>query len=267
MARQIIESPPEAQTWLQDLGLPTVQRMLAWEQAQAELCLADVFGYHALQAGWSGVQALTGNRMPHRWLARMEFDAAMPEPDLAFDSRAWPWPAESLDLVVLPHTLERSGDPHACLREVERVLIPEGQVLITGLNPWSAWGWRQRRSQRRAPDMGPDDWPAQPIAPYRLRDWLHLLGFEIQTQRFAGWTPTWTSERWVQRMDWMEPFGRRWCPILGGVYLLVAAKRVPGVHPLAGKVWRKVPSRPAVVAPAARLQDPLRACSDPESPS
>lgn len=265
MARQIIESPPESQSWLQGLGAPAVRRLLAWERAQAEACLADVFGYHALQAGWSGLDALATNRMPHQWRARLEFEGALPLADLSFDSRAWPWPAESLDLVVLPHTLERSADPHACLREVERVLIPEGQVFITGINPWSAWGWRQRRSHRKSMAMGPQDWPAQPIAPQRLRDWLHLLGFEIQMQRYTGWTPTWQSERWVQRMEWLDDIGRRWCPILGGAYLILATKRVPGAHLLKGKAWRKVPSRAAMAAPAARCHEPARACSDTES--
>lgn len=266
MARQIIESPPVSPPWLRGLGAPTAQRLLAWEQAQAQNCLADVFGYHALQAGWSGLDALEHNRMPHRWRAGLEFDALAPAPALAFDSRAWPWPAESLDLVVLPHTLERSADAHACLREVERVLIPEGQVFITGLNPWSAWGWRLRRSLTRPAMADPGNDLVQMIAPYRLRDWLHLLGFEIQILRFAGWTPTWSSERWVQRMAWLDTLGRRWCPMLGGVYMVVASKRVPGGHLLPGKAWRKVPSRTALVAPAARLHDPARSCPDPESP-
>ena len=267
MARQIIESPSPPQPWLQALGEPTLQRLLAWEHQHAQDCLADVFGYHALQAGGVGFDALASNRMPHRWRAALEFEHQVPDADLGFDSRAWPWSAESLDLVVLPHTLERSADPHACLREVERVLIPEGQVFITGLNAWSAWGWRLRRSQAQALDLGPHDWPVQPIAPYRLRDWLHLLGFEIQLQRFAGWTPTWRSERWVQRMAWMDAVGQRWCPILGGVYLIIATKRVTGSHLLTGKAWRKVPSRAALVAPAARLHDPARACTDSESTS
>ena len=267
MARQIIESPPGPESWLGGLGAPSVERMLSWEQAQAEACLADVFGYHAVQAGWSGVDTLQGNRMPHRWRARMEFDGPAPPADLDFDSRAWPWPADALDLVVLPHTLERSADPHACLREVERVLIPEGQVFISGLNPWSLWGWRQRRHQNKVLASGPHHWPVQPIAPQRLRDWLHLLGFEIQLQRFAGWTPTWSSERWVQRMAWMDAVGRRWCPILGGVYLMLATKRVPGSRMQTGKAWRKAPSRATLVAPAARLRDPARSCNETESAS
>ena len=32
------------------------------------------------------------------------------------------------------------------LREVERVLVPEGRVVIFGLNPMSLWGLRQRRA-------------------------------------------------------------------------------------------------------------------------
>jgi SAM-dependent methyltransferase len=256
MARQIIESPLAVPPWLAALGEPTAQRLLAWGQSQADACLADVFGYHAVQAGWPGFDALRSNRMPHRWRARQEFDDESLAADVFFDSRAWPWAAESLDLVVLPHTLERSADPHACLREVERVLIAEGQVVITGINPWSFWGQKLRRQQARWAHDALAPWLVQPIAPHRLRDWLHLLGFEIQLQRYAGWTPTWRSERWVQRWSWLEAMGCRWCPVLGGVYLIVATKRVPGGRLLEGRAWRKVPSRSAMAAPAASIGAP-----------
>ena len=256
MARQIIKTPTTLPPWLQPLGDPTAQRLLDWGQAQADACLSDVFGYHALQAGWPGYDALRSNRMPHRWHAGQEFDQAAPAPDVAFDSRAWPWAAESLDLVVLPHTLERSADPHTCLREVERVLIAEGHVCIIGINPWSFWGrklWRHRA------------FSGQLIAPHRLRDWLQLLGFEVQMQRYAGWTPTWRTERWVQRWSWLDALGQRWWPILGGVYLIVATKRVSGARLLSGRTWRKVPSRSAFPAPAASLDAPVRAHPTPES--
>ena len=258
MASRIIKTPPTAAPWLQARGEPPAQRLLAWGQAQTDACLAAVFGYHAVQAGWPGFDALQTNRMPHRWLAQQEFDESLPSPDLSFDSRAWPWAAESLDLVVLPHTLERSADPHACLREVERVLIAEGHVCIVGINPWSLWGQSLRSQQRQAAQDGLAPWLVQPIAPHRLRDWLHLLGFEVQLQHFAGWTPTWRSERWVQRWSWLDAVGRRWCPVLGGVYLIVATKRVPGGRLLQGRTWRKVPSRSAVAAPAASIEAPMR---------
>jgi SAM-dependent methyltransferase len=254
----IIESKHSWGAWLTDLGPPVASRLLAWEQQQADALLADVFGYHAVQLGWPDLQALRNNRMPHRWMAQAEFEPDWPtsgagqacSPDVCLDSRAWPWPADSLDLVVLPHTLERSADPHACLREVERVLIPEGQVLITGLNPWSWWGVQQSRAQRRHGLHDPV--PPSLIAYRRLRDWLRLLGFEVQVSRFGGWTPALGSERWMQRLSWMDVAGERWWPILGGVYLLVATKRVPGGLLINGRRWRTVRSPAAATAPIAR---------------
>lgn len=237
-------------------------RLLAWEQAQADALLADVFGYHAVQLGCPALQALRNNRMPHRWQAQLEFEwpapgvvgalapglcPSAPGPDVWIDSRAWPWQADSLDLVVLPHTLELTSDPHACLREVERVLIPEGQVLITGLNPFSLWGLKAWQPAWRRSAGGPS-W----IAYRRLRDWLRLLGFEVQISRFGGWTPPLGSERWLQRLQWMDKAGERWWPILGGVYLLMATKRVPGGRLLGGRTWRKLRSPAAVTAPVAR---------------
>jgi SAM-dependent methyltransferase len=275
MDRSIIESQHRLPAWLTHLGQPAASRLLAWEQAQTDALLADVFGYHAVQLGWPELKALRQNRMPHRWQAGAEFEwplvqqalrapelmnlplpqplsTAAPlenEPDVWLDSRAWPWQADSLDLVVLPHALERSADPHACLREVERVLIPEGQVLITGLNPVSFWGWRsQRGSMRRVAGA-----PVHSLIAYRrLRDWLRLLGFEVQVSRFGGWSPAMGSERWMQRMDWMERAGERWWPILGGVYLLMATKRVPGGRLLPARPWRTVRSPAAATAPIAR---------------
>lgn len=232
------------------MGQPAADRLLQWEQQQADELLADVFGYHAVQLGWPELQALRANRMQHHWLAQPEFESDNPldlGAHLQLDSRAWPWSADSLDLVVLPHALERSADPHACLREVARVLIPEGQVLITGLNPLSAWGWQQSRCERRMPV------PTSTLIGYRrLRDWLRLLGFEVQVSRFGGWTPALGSERWMQRLGWLESMGQRWWPILGGVYLILATKRVPGVRWLEGRRWRTVRSPASGTVPIAR---------------
>ena len=261
MESQIIESQHSGDAWLARLGQPVASRLLDWEQQQADALLADVFGYHAVQLGWPQLQALRSNRMPHRWLAQAEFETSRTEdetplaslPSLYLDSRAWPWSADSLDLVVLPHALERSADPHACLREVARVLIPEGQVLITGLNPWSWWGWQQTRGQRLVKASGAgEQLPSTLIAYRRLRDWLRLLGFEVQISRFGGCTPAAGSESWMQRLQWMDALGERWWPILGGVYLLLATKRVPAGRFIDGRRWRTVRSPAGATAPIAR---------------
>jgi SAM-dependent methyltransferase len=148
--------------------------------------------------------------MPHRWLAmtsapgaRMKTrrprpwppgDEAPPPPRIALvtDPTALPFAEASLDLVVLPHTLELSADPHASLREVQRVLVHEGRVAIAGLNPASLWGLRQYRAhllrgagqgQLYLPEAG------EFIGHWRLRDWLRLLQFELESLSFGCYAP------------------------------------------------------------------------------
>jgi SAM-dependent methyltransferase len=149
---------------------------------------------------------------------------------------ALPFPAQSLDLVVLPHALELARDAHHTLREVERVLVPEGRVVVIGFNPTSLWGLRQRFGQ-----LG---------SSWRLRDWLKLLSFEIDTGRFGCYRPALSSQKWLDRLAWMDKTGDRWWPVLGAVYMLVAVKRVRGMRliGLARKKKVAVPAAPAVVA-------------------
>ena len=80
--------------------------------------VADLFGFHALQLGLSALEGLRSNRMPHRWTA-LTGPGPGPGPGpgaMVLDSTALPFPEQSLDLVLLPHTLELSPDPHATLR-------------------------------------------------------------------------------------------------------------------------------------------------------
>jgi SAM-dependent methyltransferase len=243
---------------LQDwLGSPLGQYLLAWERRQFDVAVADVFGFHALQLGLPEIDALAANRMPHRWLA---CPAPQTGADLVTEFSALPFPANSLDLVVLPHALELSPDPHATLREVERVLVPEGRAIITGLNPLSLWGLRQRRVRiyRRlgwAQSFLPQD---ELIGYLRLRDWVRLLGFEVEIGRFGCYRPALQSWGWLERMDWMDRAGARWWPIFGAAYFLVAVKRVRGMT-LLSPTWKaaRAPQRaPVSVANSAAATGP-----------
>lgn len=223
-------------------GTPYGRYILAWERAQLDQAVADIFGFHALQLGLPELDALAANRMPHRWLATQT-----PSEGAAFvaDFSALPFPANSLDLVVLPHALELTPDPHTTLREVERVLVPEGRVVICGLNPASLWVMRQRRAQLyHRLGLGHLMLPAarEFIGYWRLRDWLRLLSFEVEMGRFGGYKPAFSSEKWMQRFDWMDSAGARWWPILGSVYFVVAVKRVRGMT-LLSPAWKSPRAR------------------------
>lgn len=231
--------------WLQT---PPGQYLLAWERVRLDAAVSDIFGYHALQLGLAQLDGLHTNRMSHQWLALDRFGLAgsMPVrgPALLADFTALPFPSSSLDLVVLPHTLEFSADPHATLREVERVLVPEGRVVICGMNPTSLWGFKQSRAhlyQRMGhgslflPEGG--DF----IGYWRLRDWLRLLSFEVEQGEFGCYRPALRSEKWLQRFEWMDRVGARWWPIFGAAYFLVAVKRVRGMR-LLEPAWKAKPA-------------------------
>lgn len=249
------------------LSSPPGRYLLAWEAAQFEQAVSDIFGYHAVQLGFPQLDALRNNRMPHRWLAidspppLMRADAAIATPfggrapSLVADPGALPFAQASLDLLAMPHTLEMSRDPHAALREAERVLMPEGRVVITGLNPSSLWGFRQSRSQW-VQRLRPTDTTASPFLPgahemigyWRLRDWLRLLNFEVESARFGGYVPSFASQKWLDRFAWMDALGQRWWPIFGAMYCVVAVKRVRSVRLLEAG-WKS--RRPVAAAPAA----------------
>lgn len=268
------------QDWFQT---PPGRYLLDWERVQFDAAVADVFGYHALQLGLPEIDALQSNRMPHRWLAtgagRNQGPSEVQSPiveegnkvsaALVTDFAALPFPAGSLDLVVLPHALELHTDPHATLREVERVLVPEGRVVICGLNPASLWGLRQRRGhlyQRLGfgelylPEAG------EFIGYWRLRDWLRLLSFEVESGHFGCYRPAVQSQKWLDRYAWMDPVGDRWWPILGAVYCVSAIKRVHGMRLLepAWRISKSVAGKPVSVVNQVRKADHSEWTTDKE---
>src|SRR6218665_2275141 len=87
---------------------PPGRYLLAWEQARFDEAVADIFGYHSLQLGMPLLQGLRANRMPHQWLALEQNIEGRAAPPLLADPVALPFAPASLDLVVLPHTLELS---------------------------------------------------------------------------------------------------------------------------------------------------------------
>ncbi|MDR2323843.1 MAG: class I SAM-dependent methyltransferase [Acidovorax sp.] len=238
------------------------QYLLDWEQQRCDEAVADIFGYHGLQWGMPMLQGLRMSRMPHRWLGLESTQQAVHcpppvasdppgsppwGPAFCADPRALPLADACMDLLILPHTLELSPDPHATLREVARVLVPEGRVLIFGLNPWSLWG--AQHALERPADGAPD--AMRGITYLRLRDWLRLMELEVEAVDFGGFAPHVQQARWQQRWQWMNRVGGKTWPILGAVYGVMAVKRVYGMR-LMEPAWRSRCTATAAARPVAQ---------------
>lgn len=239
---------------------------LAWEQAQFDALVADIFGFNAVQIGLLELPALRSNRMPYVFAAGeppIVEHATDGEPatraQVLVDLEELPFASQSVDLLVLPHALEFADDPHRVLREVERVLVPEGQVVISGFNPISLWGLRQVVGRTFGSPYLPE--AGQFLAMPRLKDWLKLLGFEVNPGHFGCYRPPFAGERWLGRFRFMEGAGDRWWPFCGAVYLVHGIKRVRGMR-LIGPAWKERKRAAAVLQPSANR---ARSAPEPET--
>ena len=190
------------------------------EQACFDKSVTDIFGFNAAQLGLPQHNLLRGSRIPLHIKAGKE-----PGVQLWLEAEELPFETGSLDLVLLPHVLEFSAHPHQILREVERVLRPEGSVIISGFNPLSLWGVRRVLGNKKG-----YPWCGNFISMTRMKDWLALLGFEVAVGRFSCYAPPFTSSSLLKRSQCIEPAGDRWWAVGGGVYFIHAIKRVPGMR-------------------------------------
>ena len=211
------------------LSTPQGAYVLDWELGQFDSAVEDVFGFRAVQVGLPEVDFLRQNRIPYRFSLALEPGAA-----LAADPLQMPLAAQSVDLVALPHVLEGHPNPHDVLREAERVLMPEGQIVISGFNPASLWRFHS-----------PGD--VKLIGLFRLREWLRVLGFELNGGKLGCYVPPFRSRLWLDRFAFMEKAGARWWPIAGGVYVVRAVKRVHGMRAIT-PAWRKERARRRALA-------------------
>ncbi len=227
------------------IASPLGSYLLESEQQRFDRMVADVFGFNAVQLGFEGFDLLRANRIANRFRAGRDGRAG-----LLADFEQLPFAGNSVDLLLMPHVLEFSANPHQVLREAERVLIPEGQVVISGFNPWSLWGLGRRALGRR--DAYP--WRGRFISLPRLKDWCALLGFEIVAGAFCCYVPPLANERWRERFRFMEKAGDRWWPVGAGVYVVQAKKRVHGMR-LITPAWNEVAATRKALAPAAQKSE------------
>ncbi len=211
---------------------PLGRALLTREQVVVRAALERVFGAYLLQIGGWGP---TGTFLPYARTQRRALVAEQDgEGDLVSHATQLAVAANSVDALFLPHTLEFEPEPHAVLREAERVLVGEGHLVVLGFTPLGPWGMRHRCTRHGYPPGLTHLWSEG-----RVSDWLRLLGFEVESvRRYLGLVP---SQRLVgsavgagieQAGAWL---GRHLMPFHGqpgyplpfaGAYLLVARKRV-----------------------------------------
>ena len=224
------------ENWDHWIETPLGSWLLKQEQCWMDKNLEDVFGYNAIQIGSAKLDSLRSNRIQCK--ARLCFSNKphfkVENSDiLKVSQELLPLESQSIDLFVLSHVIETVKNPHQFLREVERVLIPEGKLVICGFNSVSLWAMH-RKFVKEDFVKGMSDW----IGIARLKDWCELLDLKIVGGEYSNYLPPLNSSRWIEKFQWMEDAGARWWPTAGAVYYLTVIKRNSCMKLIKPKKWR-----------------------------
>jgi SAM-dependent methyltransferase len=135
--------------------------------------------------------------------------------DAIGDFHQLPIANESQDVVILHHLLEFVENPHRVLREVERVIVPHGKVIICGINPYSLLAVRGFLGRLKRSPV----WQNHSLTTSRIQDWLSLLGFDVNSVEYAFHRFPVNSPAWF--LNHQTPSSR--IP-MGGIFVLSATK-------------------------------------------
>ncbi|OQW92973.1 MAG: hypothetical protein BWK79_13605 [Beggiatoa sp. IS2] len=229
------------------------QRLLKAEVEVLQRILPHLFGFHLLQIGGMGQGILLeSSRIRHRCIVNHQIIETLQPPysQVCSEWSLLPFAQDSVDVVVLPHLLEFAENPHEVLREVERILIPEGHLIILGFNPLSWWGVLRWFLGKRAGVP----WCGQFLSAFRVKDWLALLGFDLTEQSTFFFTPPFQRNCCID-YQFLEFVGNRLAWNFGAVYVLVARKRVTLLTPLKPK-WHE----PQQLVSGVSINHPFSQC-------
>jgi SAM-dependent methyltransferase len=212
--------------------------LLQQERTLVGQLLEQVFGFHLLQLGVTrnhplGLDAGLNHRI---------YTGAMAGGNIGMLSEPsrLPFLDDSIDVVLLHHALEFSPDPHALLREVHRILAPQGHIIVIGFNPLSLYGLNVHLRGL---------WPgnfwhnARCMGTRRLHDWLHLLGAEVETVKHCYAIPPVGSPRLFGLLESADRYLARKNLPCGGVYAVRAQKHVATLTPTRVGWQKKMGSR------------------------
>ncbi len=224
--------------------------LLEKENTLLKKVLPELFGYHLLWTGegnyWSGVAA---SSVAHHVRLQAPDKSAAKDCDVIGSHTSLPVQRDSIDVVILPHLLEYDRHPHAILREAERVLHPNGHIIILGFNPVGYHGFCRVLSGFR----GNMPWQGHFYHPLRIRDWLKLLGFVVKSVSYTAFLPSIRYGKMARCSRFIEKAGQGMLAPLSGVYMITARNLIVASNVIKPGRSRKKAVLDGVVEPTTRI--------------
>ncbi len=132
-----------------------------------------------------------------------------------------PLQPESMDIVILRHTLEATKKPQEVLHEAERILSPDGYIVISGFNPYSLFGI-MRLSEKYSVSGA---WEGRSISIGRIKDWFAVLGLDLTVDKQVRFNHKIVKKEYGNRFEFLGDLANFSLSFKSGVYVLMARKR------------------------------------------
>jgi len=204
---------------------PRGQYVLNVTRRELTPILRRAFGFHLLQIGIARDPILHQDSPIHHKIQ------LAPEPGeligLVADTEELPLAEDSVDTLIGHHALEFAEHPQGSLREMQRVLAPQGQLILIGFNPYSIQGLSNAVRGRFQQPL----WRIHhSLSRRRVCDWLSLLGLETQSVRYIYGLPPFGRGRFRAGLENLDDKLYRSQLPMGGLYIIHALKQVHGLH-------------------------------------
>lgn len=224
----MIKNYHTTQRWNDWLAQFLGQQVLLAEQDFLLKTLAKYFGKHALLIGALQQHLLLETTaMPYQTLLTTLGHRKLSLPTIQSGLKELPIGSGSVDLVLVPHTLEQLDHAQHLLSEACRIVKPQGHIVILGFNPFSIWG-----AQKWFAKLNPPHWCQHFIPPSTIIKWLKLADFELIKQDKLIFRPPITHPALYHKLKFLEWFGQKCYKPLGAVYILIAKAKVIPLTPI-----------------------------------
>ncbi|MFE8069772.1 class I SAM-dependent methyltransferase [Marinobacteraceae bacterium S3BR75-40.1] len=220
--RALSDAAQRMEAFARWLETPLGEQLLVSEREAVNHALTRLFGVRHLEMGVAPEAEVSSLvNCGHRMLAISGERDSLPDGTVVCRNEELPFPDDSVDLVVMHHTLDYADYPHQALREASRVLRGGGHLVLVGFNPFSFWGLKRLLARGRSMP-----WSGRFIGRRRIEDWLSLLDFEPGLVDFHFIRPPVQNARLLNRLAFLEKSALQRHIPGGAFYVVVAEKRV-----------------------------------------
>lgn len=217
----MIPSAYQLRSFYKTLGGRIVRRLI--RQKIDAMWAADLHGFRVMGAGYAAPYLKTFQDNAERTICVMfKGEGVHHWPDGGYnltclaDESDLPFETNSIDRILLIHSLEFTGFLTPAMEEYYRILKSNGRILVVVPNRMGLWARAEWTPFGRG----------TPYSSGQVEDFLKENLFVPERTERALFIPPFKSQTLLRSAGWWEKLGQKICPAMGGLIFVEASKQI-----------------------------------------